>query len=95
MFTIWFIRKRNFKTQKKFYLADISLKYAVLGYSVASSLENIVYLKFRRRGYDVCIGKMKDKEIDFVATKQNDENYVQVTQEIKHEKHKRENRVNY
>lgn len=29
---------------------------------------------------------MKDKEIDFVATKQNDENYVQVTQEIKHEK---------
>lgn len=83
---IWFIRKRNFKTQKKFYLADISLKYAVLGYSVVLSLENIVYLELRRRGYDVCIGKMKDKEIDFVATKQNDKIYVQVTQEIKSEK---------
>ncbi len=77
------------KTQEKFYLADVSLKYAVLGYnvdSVASSLENIVYLELRRRGYDVYIGKMKDKEIDFVATNQNDKIYVQVTQEIKSEK---------
>ncbi|RHP54440.1 ATP-binding protein [Faecalibacillus intestinalis] len=81
--------KSILKTQEKFYLADISLRYAVLGYtidSVASSLENIVYLEFKRRGYDVCIGKYKDKEIDFVATKQNEKIYVQVTQEIKSEK---------
>ena len=81
--------KEILKTQEKFYLADISLRYAVLGYSVdsvASSLENIVYLELRRRGYDVYIGKMKDKEIDFVATKQNDKIYVQVIQEIKSEK---------
>ncbi len=81
--------KEILKTQEKFYLADVSLKYAVLGYnvdSVASSLENIVYLELRRRGYDVYIGKMKDKEIDFVATNQNDKIYVQVTQEIKSEK---------
>ena len=77
------------KTQEKFYLADVSLRYSVLGYtvdSVASSLENIVYLELKRRGYDVSIGKIKDKEIDFVATKQNEKIYVQVTQEIKSEK---------
>ena len=77
------------KTQEKFYLADVSLRYSVLGYtvdSVASSLENIVYLELKRRGYDVYIGKIKDKEIDFVAAKQNEKIYVQVTQEIKSEK---------
>ena len=81
--------KNILKTQEKFYLADVSLRYSVLGYtvdSVASSLENIVYLELRRRGYNVYIGKTKDKEIDFVATKQNEKIYVQVTQEIKSEK---------
>lgn len=81
--------KNILKTQEKFYLADVSLRYSVLGYtvdSVASSLENIVYLELKRRGYDVYIGKIKDKEIDFVATKQNEKIYVQVTQEIKSEK---------
>lgn len=81
--------KNILKTQEKFYLADVSLRYSVLGYtldSVASSLENIVYLELKRRGYDVYIGKTKDKEIDFVATKQNEKIYVQVTQEIKSEK---------
>lgn len=77
------------KTQEKFYLADVSLRYSVLGYtvdSIAASLENIVYLELKRRGYDVYIGKIKDKEIDFVATKQNEKIYVQVTQEIKSQK---------
>lgn len=81
--------KNILKTQEKFYLADVSLRYSVLGYtvdSVAAFLENIVYLELKRRGYDVYIGKIKDKEIDFVATKQNEKIYVQVTQEIKSEK---------
>lgn len=81
--------KNILKTQEKFYLADVSLRYSVLGYtvdSVASSLENIVYLELKRRGYNVYIGKIKDKEIDFVAAKQNEKIYVQVTQEIKSEK---------
>lgn len=81
--------KNILKTQEKFYLADVSLRYSELGYtvdSVASSLENIVYLELKRRGYDVYIGKIKDKEIDFVATKQNEKIYVQMTQEIKSEK---------
>lgn len=81
--------KNILKTQEKFYLSDVSLRYSALGYavdSITSSLENIVYLELKRRGYDVYIGKIKDKEIDFVATKQNEKIYVQVTQEIKSEK---------
>ena len=81
--------KNILKTQEKFYLSDVSLRYSALGYavdSIASSLENIVYLELKRRGYDVYIGKIKYKEIDFVATKQNEKIYVQVTQEIKSEK---------
>ena len=84
--------KNILKTQEKFYLADVSLRYSALGYavdSIASSLENIVYLELKRRGYNVYIGKTKDKEIDFVATKQNEKIYVQVTQEIKSEKTQR------
>lgn len=48
------------KTQEKFYLADVALRYSVLGYhadTVASSLENIVYLELKRRGYHVYVGK--------------------------------------
>ena len=81
--------KEILKTQEKFYLADTSLRYSVLGYNsdtVASSLENVVYLELCRRGYDVQIGKTPDGEIDFVATKQNNKLYVQVTQGIKSEK---------
>ena len=80
--------KELLKTQKKFYLADPALLYAVLGYdpnTVASMLENVVYLELRRRGYTVCIGKTPNGEIDFVATRQNDKLYVQVTEKIEEE----------
>ena len=81
--------KEILKTQEKFYLADTSLRYSVLGYNddtVASSLENVVYLELCRRGYTVYIGKTGDGEVDFVATRQNEKLYVQVTQRIESEK---------
>lgn len=81
--------KEILKTQEKFYLADVALRYSVLGYnadSVASSLENIVYLELCRRGYTVNVGKTSDGEIDFVAVRQNEKIYVQVTKEINSEK---------
>ena len=59
--------KEILKTQEKFYLADTALRYSVLGYtpdSVASSLENVVYLELCRRGYTVTIGKTPDGEVD-------------------------------
>lgn len=84
--------KELLKTQEKFYLADTSMRYSVLGYNadtVAASLENVVYLELCRRGYTVHIGKTSDGEIDFVATRQNEKIYVQVTQRIASEKTER------
>jgi predicted AAA+ superfamily ATPase len=73
--------KNVLKTQEKYYLSDIGFKYSQFGFSpksIASVLENIVYLELRRRGFTVYIGKFADKEIDFIATKQNEKVYVQV-----------------
>ena len=84
--------KELLKTQEKFYLSDTALRYAVLGYddsTVASSLENVVYLELCRRGYMVHIGKNGDGEVDFVAIRQNEKIYVQVTQKIESEKTER------
>lgn len=81
--------KELLKTQKKFYLADTALRYSVLGFNsdtVAASLENVVYLELCRRVYTVNIGKTPKGEIDFIAEKQNEKLYVQVTQELKTEK---------
>lgn len=73
--------KSVLKTQEKFYLADQSLKYCIMGFnpkSIASMLENIVYFELNRRGYEVYIGKLGTKEIDFVAMKRDERIYVQV-----------------
>lgn len=80
--------KEILKTQEKFYVADSAIRYSVMGFSpdsVAAMLENVVYLELCRRGYDVYIGKMGAGEIDFVASRENNKLYVQVTQEIKSE----------
>lgn len=77
--------KELLKTQEKFYLADSAFRYSVLGYtpdSIAAMLENTVYLELLRRGYDVYVGKLDNAEIDFIATKQENKLYIQVTQEI-------------
>lgn len=77
--------KALLRTQEKFYLVDSAFRYSILGYtpdSVAAMLENIVYIELLRRGYDVYIGKLNDAEIDFIATKQENKLYIQVTQEI-------------
>lgn len=81
--------KEILKTQEKFYLADTSFKYSVLGYrdeSVAAMLENVVFLELLRRDYDVNIGKTQNGEIDFIATKRDKRLYIQITREIHSEK---------
>ena len=73
--------KTLLKTQEKYYLADVSLKYSLLGYDwkmLDGALENIVFLELKRRGYDVCIGTNETKEIDFVASRRDERLYVQV-----------------
>jgi len=77
--------KEILKTQEKFYLADPAFRYSVLGYSpdsVAAMLENVVYLELRRRGYEVYVGKLDNMEIDFIAARQENKLYIQVTQQI-------------
>ena len=80
--------KEILKTQEKFYLSDPSLLYAVMGFSnrkISGILENIIYLELKRRGYNVFIGKLGNKEIDFIAEKQNDRLYIQVAYKLESE----------
>ena len=73
--------KSILKTQEKYYLADVSLKYSLLGYNrkmLDGAIENIVFLELKRRGYDVFIGKNESKEIDFIASRRDEKIYVQV-----------------
>ena len=73
--------KSILKTQEKYYLSDVSLKYALLGYNrkmLDGAMENIVFLELKRRGYNVFIGKNNTKEIDFVAERCAEKIYVQV-----------------
>ena len=73
--------KSILKTQEKYYLADVSLKYCLLGYNhkmLDAAMENIVFLELKRRGYDVYIGKSDTKEIDFIAVRRNERIYIQV-----------------
>lgn len=80
--------KSVLKTQEKFYLADASLKYCMMGFnpkSLAVMLENIVYFELRRRGYEVYIGKNETKEIDFVAVRRDERIYVQVCRSLPEE----------
>lgn len=77
--------KSVLKTQEKYYLSDVSLKYCRRGYNpamISAALENIVYLEMRRRGYDVYIGKLGDKEIDFVGKRFGDTIYIQVCRNL-------------
>ncbi len=56
----------------KFYINDLSFKnylYPGFGYGIGYKLENLVYLELKRAGYEVYIGAMRDKEVDFVAIK--------------------------
>lgn len=73
--------KSILKTQEKYYLSDVSLKYALLGYNrkmLDGILENIVFLELKRRGYEVFVGKNGTKEIDFIAERRDEKIYVQV-----------------
>ena len=80
--------KSVLKTQEKFYLADSSLQFCIIGFnpkSIAAMLENIVYFELRRKGYDVYIGKNETREIDFVAVRRDERIYVQVCRRLPEE----------
>lgn len=76
------IGKKLLKFQEKSYLTDHGIREAIYGNNmrdIQQILENIVYMELLRRGYDVYIGKVGQKEVDFVARSGADKCYVQVT----------------
>lgn len=73
--------KRYLEIHEKYYVTDIGLRHALLGYrddDINDYLENIVYLELKRRGYEVSVGKLNETEIDFIASKTNEKIYIQV-----------------
>ena len=84
--------KEFLKTQEKYYVVDIGLRYYMLGQSsgrdMGHILENVVYLELLRRGYNVYIGKYDDLEVDFVAKKPENTVYYQVALTIRGENDK-------
>lgn len=77
--------KAYLRTLGKYYIVDIGLRNYLLGYrdvDTGHCMENIVYFELLRRGYDVVIGKIDDKEVDFIATNTNEKIYFQVTESM-------------
>ncbi len=77
--------KEELKTLGKYYIADIGLRNYLLGYrdvDTGHMIENVVYFELLRRGYDVAVGKIGTREIDFIATNDHEKIYFQVTDDM-------------
>jgi len=77
--------KQYLRTNDKYYVCDIGMRYYLLGYSIMDQghiLENIVYLELIRRGFDVYIGKIGEREVDFVTRMGDEVHYFQVAMTI-------------
>ncbi|OFY24926.1 MAG: hypothetical protein A2W98_03875 [Bacteroidetes bacterium GWF2_33_38] len=83
------IGKKVLETYEKYYMSDTGLIYSMIGNSpdlISGQLENVVYIELLSRGYNVLIGKNKDKEIDFIAERNNEKIYIQVCKTLIGEK---------
>lgn len=77
--------KEELKTLGKYYIVDIGLRNYLLGYrdvDTGHMIENVVYFELLRRGYDVAVGKIGTREIDFIATNDHEKIYFQVTEDM-------------
>lgn len=81
--------KQYLRSGAKYYVADIGLRYYLLGQKPADLghiLENVIYLELLRRGYEVFVGKSDKLEIDFIAINEEDTEYYQVALTVRDEK---------
>lgn len=77
--------KQHLKSLEKYYAVDMGLRKLLLGQKntdIGHILENIVYFELVRRGFEVCIGKVDDLKIDFIAEKDGDKEYYQVSASV-------------
>lgn len=77
--------KEYLRTLGKYYIADIGLRNYLLGFrdmDTGHCIENVVYFELLRRGYDVAIGKIGEKEVDFIAANAKEKIYFQVTESM-------------